>query len=74
MITVAAVFLVISWISVSLRLYVRGFMIRSLGWDDWMCLLTQVGLRGKAQKGNGLPFTVGPVHSHVHIGVSRRVH
>lgn len=49
-------------------------MIRSLGWDDWMCLLTQVGLRGKAQKGNGLPFTVGPVHSHVHIGVSRRVH
>ncbi|KAF1352004.1 hypothetical protein BDV97DRAFT_137031 [Delphinella strobiligena] len=42
MITVAAVFLFVSWISVSLRIYVRGFIIRSLGWDDWMCLLTQV--------------------------------
>jgi hypothetical protein len=40
MLIVAVVFLVISWISFSLRVYVRVILIHSWGWDDWMILLT----------------------------------
>jgi hypothetical protein len=40
MLIVAVVFLVISWISFSLRIYVRVVLIHSWGWDDWMILLT----------------------------------
>ena len=44
MLAVAVVCLSLSWIVVSLRIYVRGFMIRSFGWDDWLMLITQVCL------------------------------
>ncbi|CAD0108915.1 unnamed protein product [Aureobasidium uvarum] len=40
MLVVAVVFLVISWTSFALRVYVRAIMIRSFGKDDWMMLLT----------------------------------
>jgi hypothetical protein len=40
MLVVAATFLIISWISFTLRVYVRTIVIRSWGWDDWTMLLT----------------------------------
>ncbi|KAI7247060.1 hypothetical protein KC343_g2513 [Hortaea werneckii] len=36
-------FLATAWISVALRFGVRGIMIRCLGWDDWLMLVTIVG-------------------------------
>ena len=36
---VSIVFLVLSWITIALRLYVRSKMINSLGWDDATMLL-----------------------------------
>lgn len=39
---VAAAFLVMSWLAVLLRVYVRVVMIRSFGGDDWLCLISQV--------------------------------
>lgn len=40
MLVVSVVFLVLTWSAFALRIYVRGFMIRSFGGDDWMMLLT----------------------------------
>ncbi|KAI4847724.1 hypothetical protein E4T44_04354 [Aureobasidium sp. EXF-8845] len=40
MLIVAVTFLVISWISFTLRVYVRAILIRSWGWDDSMMTLT----------------------------------
>lgn len=42
MLVVAAVFLTVSWLVVSLRVWVRGYMIRSFGADDWLMIATQV--------------------------------
>lgn len=42
MLVVALTFLSISWLAVSLRIYVRGYMIRAFGWDDWLMIATQV--------------------------------
>ena len=39
---VAILFLVLTWLSISLRIYVRGFMIRTWGNDDWVMLATVV--------------------------------
>ncbi|KAK0254006.1 hypothetical protein LTR91_010525 [Friedmanniomyces endolithicus] len=39
---VAATFLAIAWFTVSLRLWVRGLLIRSIGWDDWAMVATNV--------------------------------
>lgn len=36
---VAAAFLAIATVFTTLRFFVRGFMIRALGWDDWLILL-----------------------------------
>jgi len=33
-------FIILEWIAVGLRVYVRGFMTRSFGWDDGLMLLT----------------------------------
>lgn len=44
--TVVGVFLSVTWIAVALRLWVRGRLIKSIGWDDWMMLLTNVGFPG----------------------------
>ncbi|KAL1305799.1 hypothetical protein AAFC00_003962 [Neodothiora populina] len=38
----ASVFLIASWIVVALRIYVRAYMIRSFGWDDWLMVVTQL--------------------------------
>lgn len=38
----AVFFLVVSWITVSLRVYVRTVMLKSFGADDWTMILTQV--------------------------------
>jgi hypothetical protein len=35
-------FFTISWVAVSLRVYVRGFLRPSWGIDDWLMLATQV--------------------------------
>lgn len=39
---VAVFFLIISWIAVTFRVYVRAFMLKSFGWDDWTMALTLV--------------------------------
>ncbi|KAK0834129.1 hypothetical protein LTR03_014592 [Friedmanniomyces endolithicus] len=39
---VTATFLAIAWFTVSLRLWVRGLLIRSIGWDDWAMVATNV--------------------------------
>ncbi len=41
---VTATFLAIAWFTVSLRLWVRGLLIRSIGWDDWAMVATNVCL------------------------------
>lgn len=42
MLVVAIIFLSVSWLIVSLRIFVRGHMIRSFGWDDWLMIVAQV--------------------------------
>jgi len=42
--TTCAVFLVISWSAVSLRLYTRINVLRSIGWDDAWIVLTLVSV------------------------------
>lgn len=42
MIAVSTVFLVICWLTVFLRLYVRSFIVKSVGWDDWVIVLATV--------------------------------
>jgi hypothetical protein len=39
---VAILFLVLSWVFVSLRCYVRGFLLRSFGVDDTLCVVALV--------------------------------
>lgn len=36
---VAASFIAIAFVFTTLRFFVRGLMIRALGWDDWLILL-----------------------------------
>ncbi|KAI4722198.1 hypothetical protein E4T48_01558 [Aureobasidium sp. EXF-10727] len=40
LIAIAAAFLALTITFTSLRFFVRGYMIRALGWDDWFILLT----------------------------------
>jgi len=42
MLAISAVFLALSAVTVILRVYVRGWMIRSFGWDDWLMMVTWV--------------------------------
>lgn len=35
---VAAMFMVLSWLAVTLRMYCRVFLVRSVGMDDWTML------------------------------------
>jgi hypothetical protein len=42
--TTCAVFLVISWAAVTLRLYTRVNFVRSLGWDDGWIAWSLVGV------------------------------
>lgn len=37
-----AVFLALAWLTVTMRFSVRGVMIKSIGWDDWTMLFTNV--------------------------------
>jgi hypothetical protein len=39
---VAILFLVLSWVFVGLRCYVRGFLLRSFGIDDTLCVAALV--------------------------------
>ncbi|KAH0359189.1 hypothetical protein KCU65_g10092, partial [Aureobasidium melanogenum] len=39
---VAITFLVLTWTAVFARGYVRGYMLRSIGWDDWTLIPAQV--------------------------------
>ncbi|KAK5999981.1 hypothetical protein QM012_005069 [Aureobasidium pullulans] len=39
---VAVTLLVITWIAVFARAYVRAYMLRSVGWDDWTLIPTQI--------------------------------
>jgi hypothetical protein len=39
LIAISIAFLTITIFFTSLRFFVRGYMIKSLGWDDWMILL-----------------------------------
>ena len=40
MTAIAAAFLALTITFTTLRFLVRGYMIRALGWDDWLILLT----------------------------------
>lgn len=40
--TVAAVFLPIATITVMLRIYVRGWIVKAFGWDDGMMVIALV--------------------------------
>lgn len=40
---VAILFFPLTWVTVSLRIYVRGFMLKTWGNDDWAMLTTVVG-------------------------------
>lgn len=42
MLGVAIALLATTWLSVSLRIFVRAHMIRSFGWDDGFMILTLV--------------------------------
>lgn len=50
MIAISVAFLAISWTSVTLRVFVRAFMIRAFGWDDWVMLVTLVSLATVCRK------------------------
>jgi len=39
---VAILFLILTWISVSLRCYVRALMMKSFGMDDWLAIVALV--------------------------------
>jgi hypothetical protein len=39
---VALVFLLLAWITVGLRVYVRAFMLRTFALDDWLIVLALV--------------------------------
>ncbi|KAG9568425.1 hypothetical protein KCU71_g840, partial [Aureobasidium melanogenum] len=39
---VAITFLTMTWTSVFARAYVRGYMLRSFGWDDWTLIPAQI--------------------------------
>jgi hypothetical protein len=39
---VSIAFLVTSWLLVSLRVFIRGWMIKSFGLDDWLMVVTLV--------------------------------
>jgi hypothetical protein len=43
MAAVSIAFVVIAWLFVSMRIYVRGWMIKALGMDDWLMITTLVG-------------------------------
>lgn len=44
MLATSAVFLALSAITVVARVYVRSWMIRSFGWDDWLMMVTWVSV------------------------------
>ncbi|KAK5119025.1 hypothetical protein LTR62_000236 [Meristemomyces frigidus] len=39
---VAIAFFILSWVSIGLRIWVRGFIIKAFGKDDWVMMATQV--------------------------------
>jgi hypothetical protein len=39
---VGVVFIILAWITVGLRVYVRAFMLRTFALDDWLIILTSV--------------------------------
>jgi hypothetical protein len=41
--TVAIAFIVTTWLFVGMRVYIRGWMIKNLGMDDWFMVVTLVG-------------------------------
>jgi len=41
---VAILFLVLSWVTMGLRVYVRAGMLKSFGMDDWAMVVTVVSL------------------------------
>jgi hypothetical protein len=45
----ATTFLVLVWISLSTRIYVRLFMIRAFGWDDATLVMASVSLEASEQ-------------------------
>lgn len=42
LLSTAVCFLALAWFSVLLRAYVRGYMIRSFGYDDWTIFIAIV--------------------------------
>lgn len=48
--TVAAVFLSVACVSVILRCYVRGWVVKGFGWDDGSMILAMVGLQSQSTR------------------------
>lgn len=44
MLATSAIFLALSAVTVVARVYVRSWMIRSFGWDDWLMMVTWVSI------------------------------
>lgn len=42
LLAVNIVFWILTWLALSLRVYVRGFLRRAFGIDDWLMVGTQV--------------------------------
>ena len=51
LVAVVVLFLVLTWVTFSLRIYVRSAISRSWGMDDWALLLTVVSSLGHQRKG-----------------------
>jgi hypothetical protein len=41
---VAILFFVLTWLTVGLRVYVRGYMLKTWGRDDWYMVVSLVSL------------------------------
>lgn len=53
MLATAIFFAVLSWTAVALRVYVRCFMRKIFGVDDWLMVVTQVRIRTQSAAPRG---------------------
>ena len=58
MLVVSSVFICITWVTVILRFYTRQFIVKSVGWDDWLILLTTVNTLYESQSHVAFSLTV----------------
>jgi hypothetical protein len=62
---VAVLFLILTWLTISLRIYVRGFMLKKWGNDDTAMFVTVVSLISKHRRSHVVNTTLTCV-AHIH--------